>query len=95
MERLSNHFSAYLNHLAILSEDLTVNLNPPIGRNLRAMFCSGVFGCALFHDLLKSAAILCKVLQDDEVCIVRAIEAILKANRANEKLSPHSMIHLQ
>ena len=56
-----------------MSEDQSQS-NPPIGRNLRAMFCSGIFGCALFHDLLKPAAILCRVLQDDEVCIVRAIE---------------------
>ena len=49
-----------------------------------------LFGCALFHDLLKPAAILCKVLHDDEVCIVGAIEAILKTNRAIEKLTATS-----
>ena len=46
-----------------------------------------LFGCALFHDLLKPAAILRKVLHDDEVCIVGTIEAILKTNTAIEKLT--------
>ena len=36
-----------------------------------------------FHDLLKPSAILCKVLQEDDVC---AIEAILKTSKAIEKL---------
>ena len=33
-------------------------------------------GCALFHDVLKPLAILSKVLQEDESCIVRVIEAM-------------------
>ena len=37
-----------------------------------------VIGCALFHDILKPAAVICKGLQDDEFCIVGAIEAVLK-----------------
>ena len=45
-----------------------------------------VIGCALFHDILKPAAILCKVLQDDEVCLVGAIEALLKTCKAIEKI---------
>ena len=38
-----------------------------------------LIGCAFFHDLLKPAAILCKVLQEDEVCGVHAAEALIKA----------------
>ena len=32
--------------------------------------------CALFHDVLKPCAVLCKVLQDDEVGVVGAIESL-------------------
>ena len=28
-----------------------------------------LLGSAFFHDLLKPAAILCKALQEDEVCV--------------------------
>ena len=47
-------------------------------------------GCAFFYDLLEPAAILCKVLQEDEVCVVEAIEAILKTSKAIEKLASTS-----
>ena len=40
----------------------------------------------MFHDLSKSAALLCKVLQDDEICVVDAIEAVLKTSKNVEKL---------
>ena len=33
-----------------------------------------LLGCAVFHDALRLPAILCKVLQDSELCVVRAIE---------------------
>ena len=46
-----------------------------------------LLGCALYHDLLKHPAILCKVLQQDEVCAVEAIEAILKTRKAILKLA--------
>ena len=51
-------------------------------------------GCALFHDLLKPAAILCKVLQQDDVCVVEAIEAILNTSKAIEKLASTSFENL-
>ena len=41
-----------------------------------------LFGCAFIHDLLKPAA---KTLQANDVCIVEAIEAILKAAKHTEK----------
>ena len=49
-----------------------------------------LLGCAIFHDLLKPAAILCKVLQQDDVCVVEAVEAILKTSKAIEKLASTS-----
>lgn len=35
-------------------------------------------GCAVFHDILKPAAVL---LQNDDLCIVNAIEALLKTTK--------------
>ena len=83
-----NCFGAYLNHLAILSEDPTVKSTDRQklkGYLLQWRSAKMLFGCALFHDLSKPAAILCKVLH--EVCIVGAIEAILKTSRAIERLT--------
>ena len=37
-------------------------------------------------DLLKSQATLGRVLQEDELCVVRAIEAVLKTKKALDKL---------
>ena len=44
-----------------------------------------LLGCALFHDLLKPYSILCKVLQD-EICGVRAIEAVMKTKKTLKTL---------
>ena len=40
-----------------------------------------LLGCASLHDLLKPAAVLCKVLQQD-VCVAEAIQTILKTGKA-------------
>ena len=40
-----------------------------------------LLGCALFHDMLKPCAVLCKVLQGDEVCVVGVIESLLKTKK--------------
>ena len=45
-----------------------------------------LLGCAFFHDLLKSQATLGRVLQEDELCVVQAIEAVLKTKKALDKL---------
>ena len=37
-----------------------------------------MLGSAFSHEVLKPSAIFCKILQEDEVCVVRTIEAILK-----------------
>jgi hypothetical protein len=46
-----------------------------------------IVGCALFHDVLSPVATLCKALQDDELCIVSAVEAILICTKAIEKVN--------
>jgi len=40
-----------------------------------------------FHNLLKPSAILCKILQDEEICVVSAIEAVLKTNKVIDKFN--------
>ena len=45
-----------------------------------------LLGCACFHYPLKPSAILCKVLQDDELCVLCAIEAVLKTKKSMDKM---------
>ena len=45
-----------------------------------------LLGSALFHDLLRPCSILCKVLQEEEICVVRAIEAVMKTKKSLEKI---------
>jgi hypothetical protein len=40
-------------------------------------------GCAVFRD---PSAILCKVLQEDEICTVRAVESICKTKKSLDTL---------
>ena len=42
-----------------------------------------LIGSALFCDILN----LCKTLQEDDVCVVRAIEGILKASQSADQLN--------
>lgn len=89
LERVVNRFGTYFNHLANLSEDPTVksvDRQKLKGYLLQWQNAKLLLGCAFFYDLLKPAAILCKVLQEDDVCVVEAIEAILKTSKAIEKL---------
>jgi len=46
----------------------------------------GFTSCALLHDALKPLGILSKVLQEDELCIVRAIEAMMTTKRKLDEL---------
>ena len=45
-----------------------------------------ILASAMFHDLLRPCAILSKALQDDELCVIDAIEALLNTSKAMEKL---------
>ena len=45
-----------------------------------------LIGSALLCDILKPSSILCKILQEDDVCVVRAIEAVLKASQSADQL---------
>ena len=50
-----------------------------------------MLGCAIFHDILKPTAILCKSLQADEISIVSTIEAILRTSTSMKKLKTTEM----
>ena len=45
-----------------------------------------LLGCAFFHDLLRPVGILCKVLQEDELCIVRTVECFMKTKKALDEI---------
>ena len=67
-----------MNHLTMLTEDLTTKAADKQklkGYILKWRDGKILMGCAIFLDILKPAAVLCKVLQNDDLCIVSAIEA--------------------
>ena len=89
LQRIIDRLGAYLSHLSALIEDPSVK--PGDKQKLKGYFSKWhdakiLLGCAYFHDLLKPASILCKVLQEDEVCVASAIEAILKTAKNLEKV---------
>ena len=45
-----------------------------------------LLGCAVFYDILKPVAVLSKALQEQDLCTIRAIDAVLKAKDALVKL---------
>ena len=95
--RLVDRFGAYLCHLATLTEDRSVKASDKQklkGYPLKWRNSKFLLGCAFFHDLLKPVAILCKVLQDDELCIVQAIESVLKVKRSMDKTKAASFEEL-
>ena len=87
----------YLNHLALLSEDSSLKAKDRQKmKGYLLQWCNGklLLGCALFLDILKPAAVLCKVLQDGELCIVAAIESIWKTQRHMDQLEQTSALDL-
>ena len=87
--RLIDRYGAYLAHLTTLTEDTSVrevDRQKLKGYVLKWRDCKMVLGCALFHDILKPAAVMCKTLQYDEICVVSAIESTLKTSKAIERL---------
>lgn len=89
INRLVDKYGAYLAHLVTLIENPSVKQTDKQklkGYLMKWREGKVLIGCSFFHDLLKPCAILSKVLQDDELCITEAIEAILKTNRNIENL---------
>ena len=86
--RFLDHYGAYIAHLTTLLQDSSVRAvdrQKLKGYLLKWRGIILVVGCALFYDL-ELAALLCKGLQDDEVCIVGALEAILKTAQEIQSL---------
>ena len=89
LARLVDRYGAYLSHLFTLSQDSTVksiDRQKLKGYVLKWRKSKVLLGCALFHDVLKPLGILSKVLQEDELCIVRAIEAMIKTKKKLDEL---------
>ena len=88
--RLVDRLGAYLAHLTTMSEDSSVKavdrqkLKGYVKKWRNSKY---LLGSALFHDILKPSATMCKVLQKDELCVVRAIESVVKTKRSHAQNS--------
>ena len=95
LNRFIERYGAYLNYLTVLSQDKTtkaVDRQKLKGYILRWKKSKILIRCDMFHDILKSPAILCKVLQNSELCIVRTIEGFLHTSKSVEKLKTYIYI---
>ena len=93
LNRFIERYGAYLNHLTVLSQEKTtkaLDRQKLKGYILRWKKSRILFGCAMFHDILNSPAILWKVLQNSELCIFRAIEGFIHTSKNVEKLKTHA-----
>ena len=89
LSRLIDRFGAYLSHLTNLIDDprtKPVDWQKLKGYVLKWWDGNMLHGSAYFCDLLKPSSTLCKILQEDDVCVVRAIEAIIKTSKSGDKL---------
>ena len=89
LTRLIDRYGAYLNHLTMLSQDKNIksaDRKKLKGYVLRWRKSKVLSGCAFFHDILKPIGILSKILQEDELCIVRVIEAFLKTKKVLDEM---------
>ena len=96
--RLVDRYGAYIAHLIALIENPSVKSTDK--QKLKGYLklwsdARMILGCALFHDILYPIATLCKSLQTDELCIVTAIEAILRATKIIEKVKIATFESLQ
>lgn len=89
LDRVINRFGVYISHLIALTEDSSVR---PADRDKlkgyvkKWQYSKVLFGCALFHDMLKSFSVLSQRLQGDELCVVRAIDSVMKTKATMDKL---------
>ena len=91
INRFIEHYGAYINHLISLTEDSSVKpadkqkLKGYIGKWKEVKI---IFGCAMFHNLLKLAGILSKGLQYDDVPTTDGLEAMIKTANSLKSLKP-------
>lgn len=84
MARIIDKYGVYCNHLTSMSEDTSFTLSDRAKLSGYAKLWTEskvLIGCAYFFDVLKPCSELCKVLQRDEVCIVRAVEVLMKVKK--------------
>ena len=90
ISRFLERYGACIAHLiALITEDHAVKSTDKQklkGYILQWRDATMALGCALFHDRLSAAAALCKALLNDELCIVSAVEAILRCTNLLRKL---------
>ena len=87
--RVIDRFGAYLAHLVALTEDSSVTSSSRQklkGYIMRWHNSKVILGCAIFHHLLQPVAHLSKVLQQDQLCVVQAIEVLMKTKKNLDKL---------
>ena len=89
LERVVDRYGAYISHLIALTEDSSVRAVEK--QKLKGYIkqwtdAKALFGCAFFIDLLRPVAILCKVLQNADVCVYQAIDSLMKTKKALDKL---------
>ena len=88
LDRLVDRLGAYPSHLTMLANDpktKSIDCQQLKGYILKWCNAKMLIGSALFCDILKPPSIFCKILQDD-ICVVRVIEAILKASKSADHL---------
>ena len=87
LDKIIDCFGACINHLSCLAKGASVRAvyrEKIIGYVCKWHDAKMLLGCVYFHDVLKPMSILCKVLQSDGVCVVHALEAIMKSTIAVE-----------
>ena len=76
LKHILSQFGGYTNHLASLSQDTTMKSADRaniVGYYNKSTNAKYLLGCALFIDLLTPCAILSKVMQNDNLDILEAL----------------------
>ena len=82
MHGMVERYGAYLAHITSLAADQSVKATDKqklIGYARKWNNSRLLLGCAMMQDLLEPCAKLCKALQEEEVCIITAVKAMLDA----------------
>lgn len=83
-------YGAFTHHLMALSEDSSVKATDRAklkGYYQKWIQAKYILGCAVFVDLLLPCAIFSKVMQNDEIDILCALNSLLKTVQETNKLS--------
>lgn len=97
LSRIVDRFGAYLSHLQTLIEDpSTKGADKARLTGYVRRWRSGkmLVACAFFHGILMPAAKLCKALQNDEICVVSAVEAMIDAAKSIRRLETTALEEL-